>query len=110
MSSKELVEALERQGIAGWVLTNTLGGEIETRSGKLSGGWSGGALTEGARRSLQEVRSVSRLPIISVGGILSADEAALRMSLGANLVQIYSGWIYRGPTFPAEIKKALNTR
>ena len=104
---RELVEALERQGIAGWVLTNTLGGEIETSSGKLSGGWSGGALTEGSRRSLQEVRAISQLPIISVGGILSEEEARLRISMGANLVQIYSGWIYRGPTFPADLASAL---
>ncbi len=104
---KELVEALERQKIAGWVLTNTLGGELETRAGKLSGGWSGGAVLEGARRSLQEVRAVSRLPIISVGGILSTEEAKLRIQMGANLVQIYSGWIYGGPSFPHEIKKAL---
>ena len=107
---KDVIEALENRGISGWVLTNTLAGEIETSSGKLSGGWSGGAVTESSRRSLQEVRSISQLPVISVGGIMSEDEAALRMQMGASLVQIYSGWIYRGPTFPAEIKKALNTR
>ena len=106
----EVISALERRGIAGWVLTNTLAGQIETSQGTLAGGWSGGALTESARRSLQEVRAISRLPIISVGGILDADEAQLRMQLGATLVQIYSGWIYRGPTFPTEIKKALISR
>jgi dihydroorotate dehydrogenase len=104
---RELVEALEKQGISGWVLTNTLGGEIETASGKLTGGWSGGALTEGSRLSLQAVRAASRLPIISVGGILTVEEAALRLQLGADLVQIYSGWIYKGPSFPREIQASL---
>jgi dihydroorotate dehydrogenase len=110
----ELIFALESPGgsakpvgIDGWVLTNTLAGQIETVSGPLSGGWSGGAVMEGARRSLQEVRAVSKLPIISVGGILSNDEALLRIRLGANLIQIYTGWIYRGPTFPLELTNAL---
>jgi dihydroorotate dehydrogenase len=107
---KEVVLELEKCGISGWVLTNTLGGDIETVSGKLSGGWSGGVLTEASRRSLQAVRAISRLPIISVGGIMTEEEARLRMELGANLIQIYTGWIYRGPTFPADIKKALISR
>jgi dihydroorotate dehydrogenase len=102
-----IVRAAEAAGIDGWVLTNTLGGQIETRKGTLTGGWSGGAVTSGARRSLQEVRSFSRLPIISVGGILSLEEAKLRIQMGADLVQIYSGWIFRGPSFPRELSENL---
>jgi dihydroorotate dehydrogenase len=107
---KAVILALEARKISGWVLTNTLAGTIDTPSGSLAGGWSGGAVTEPARLSLQEVRSISQLPIISVGGILSAEEAQVRLDLGANLIQIYSGWIYRGPTFPRDIKKALISR
>jgi dihydroorotate dehydrogenase len=101
------LEASRNAKIDGWVLTNTLAGQIETLSGTLTGGWSGGAVVEGARRSLQEVRAQSKLPIVSVGGILSADEALLRMQMGADLVQIYTGWIYRGPTFPSELARSL---
>jgi dihydroorotate dehydrogenase len=103
-----IVRASEGWGIEGWVLTNTLAGQIETRSGTLSGGWSGGAVTERARLSLQEVRGLTRLPIISVGGILSVEEARLRLQLGADLVQIYSGWIFRGPKFPKLLSESLN--
>ena len=108
----ELVLELERAGIDGWVLTNTLAGELSALGTKLSGGWSGGPLAEASRRSLREVRAISRLPIISVGGIMRAEEAQVRMEMGANLIQIYTGWIYRGPGFPAEIrcKLALETQ
>jgi dihydroorotate dehydrogenase len=34
---------------------------------------------------------------------MDADEAALRIRLGADLVQIYSGWVFGGPTFPSEL-------
>jgi dihydroorotate dehydrogenase len=100
-----IISASESSGIEGWVLTNTLGGQIEPQS--LPGGWSGGALTEKARLSLQQVRAHTRLPIISVGGILSLEEAKLRVQLGADLVQIYSGWVYRGPGFPKELSEGL---
>jgi dihydroorotate dehydrogenase len=102
-----IIRSSEAAGINGWVLTNTLGGQIETSKGTLTGGWSGGAVTTGARRSLQEVRFFSHLPIISVGGILSLEEAKLRIQMGADLIQIYSGWIFRGPTFPRELSKNL---
>lgn len=105
---KELISAFETgKGVAGWVLTNTLAGEIETKSGTLTGGWSGKSVVEGSRRSLQEARALSKLPIISVGGILDEEEAKLRLKLGANLIQIYTGWIYGGPDFPKMLKKAL---
>jgi dihydroorotate dehydrogenase len=102
-----IIRSAEAAGIDGWVLTNTLGGVIETSKGTLTGGWSGGAVTSGARRSLQEVRSFSHLPIISVGGILSLEEARLRIQMGANLVQIYSGWVFSGPSFPRELSENL---
>jgi dihydroorotate dehydrogenase len=38
-----------------------------------------------------------KLPIIGVGGILSGEDAAEKLRAGASLVQIYSGFIYRGP-------------
>jgi dihydroorotate dehydrogenase len=107
VSGADLVKILshaEGWGIGGWVLTNTLGGSREMQIG----GWSGRSVTEAARKSLQEARASTRLPIISVGGIMDAEEAALRVRLGADLIQIYSGWIFRGPSFPAEVSKRLS--
>jgi dihydroorotate dehydrogenase len=105
------IESWKYEPIDGWVLTNTLGGTIEIRdrdqTKSLVGGWSGGAVTEHSRRSLITARSASQLPIISVGGILTEEEALERLRLGAELVQIYSGWIYRGPDFPAKLSRFL---
>ncbi len=108
-----MIAEIERWGIDGWVLTNTLAGNFSDfgsfrepahQAKTLSGGWSGQILTELARARLIEARAATRLPIISVGGIMNADEAALRIRLGADLVQIYSGWVFGGPTFPSELR------
>jgi dihydroorotate dehydrogenase len=99
----KIISRAEEWGIGGWVLTNTLGGP----RGAQAGGWSGRSVIEAARKSLEEARASTRLPIISVGGIMDPEEAALRVRLGAALIQIYSGWIFRGPGFPVEISKHL---
>jgi len=103
----ELLVGIERLGIDGWVLTNTLAGTLRDRDREYSGGWSGAPLTGHARSRLREARQVTGLPIISVGGIMSVDEARVRRGLGADLVQIYTGWIYRGPSFATEIARAI---
>ena len=98
------VEAfLDRKAIQGWVLTNTLAGE----QGAQKGGLSGGVLTEISRQRLIEAKRITSLPVISVGGILTVEEALYRVRLGADLIQIYSGWIYEGPSFPSRIARAL---
>jgi dihydroorotate dehydrogenase len=48
-----------------------------------------------------------RIPIISVGGIMGADDAKKRLASGASLVQVYTGLIYRGPKLVQEIVKAI---
>jgi len=89
-------------GIDGFVLTNTLKGE---RAG-LVGGWSGKSLTELSRTILAHASQYSKVPLISVGGIMNIAEALERKKLGANLIQIYTGWVFRGPRFPNQIKNA----
>jgi dihydroorotate dehydrogenase len=100
---KDTLQAAEAWGVAGFVLTNTLGGEHRG----LPGGWSGGPLRTQALKSLEYARYATSAPIISVGGILTTQEAAERLRAGANLIQVYSGWVYRGPTFPGEIVRSL---
>lgn len=110
---QSVLDAGERWGIDGWVLTNTLAGSIDINrhgvTNSLPGGWSGGPLVESSRQSLVEAREYTQLPIISVGGILTPEEAALRLKLGANLVQIYTGWVFGGPGFPAKVARRIST-
>jgi len=74
-----------------------------------AGGLSGAPLR---RRSTEIVNYIARatsgrLPIIGVGGITDGASAAEKLDAGATLVQVYTGMIYRGPFFAAEIARAL---
>ncbi len=77
-----------------------------------AGGLSGRPL---CRRSTQIINYIARatggrLPIIGVGGITDPATAGEKLDAGATLVQVYSGWIYRGPFFAAELARALAYR
>jgi dihydroorotate dehydrogenase len=98
-----ILKAEKEIGIDGWVLTNTLGGYW--KGGK--GGWSGGALGTLGRDCLERVRARSRLPILSVGGILERREVEERFRRGADLIQVYTGWIYFGPRWIASLLKSI---
>lgn len=70
-----------------------------------TGGLSGAPVRD---RSTAVIRALAghlqgALPIIGVGGILGADDAAEKMAAGASLVQIYSGLVYRGPVLVSEV-------
>lgn len=95
-------------GIKGFVLTNTLSGfwPNAEAEGALQGGYSGRVLQERARNVLIQARKQTSLPLISVGGIDSGAEAARRFAQGATLIQVYSGWIFRGPKLAREIVSA----
>jgi dihydroorotate dehydrogenase len=106
-SLREIILALEGENIAGLVLTNTLSGIYIYRGKEYQGGYSGRPLTELSLQRLKEVRQMTSLPIMSVGGIMSVEDAVARFKAGANQIQIYSGWIYRGPLFIREIVRKI---
>lgn len=64
-----------------------------------SGGLSGAPLFERSNRALRLVAASvkGKMAIIGVGGIMSGEDAAEKIRLGADLVQIYTGFIYEGP-------------
>lgn len=111
----ETIEIVERLGIDGIVATNT----TVSREGLLTskekvdlianGGLSGAPITE---RSLEVVRYISKktggkMPLIAVGGIMSAQDALNMLDAGATLIQIYTGFIYEGPGLAKKINKAI---
>ena len=74
-----------------------------------TGGLSGAPLTAMAREVVRTFARAldSALPIIGVGGIMRAADAAAMVEAGASLVQLYTGLIYRGPALVREVATAL---
>ncbi len=77
---------------------------------KESGGLSGAPLFPLSLRMVQKIvqRSGSQLPVIGVGGISNCDQAKQMLDAGAQLIQIYTGLIYKGPSFVKEILQSLS--
>ena len=48
-----------------------------------------------------------KLPLIGIGGIMTAEDALQRLSSGASLIQLYTGLVYEGPFLPKRIKGLL---
>jgi dihydroorotate dehydrogenase len=100
----EVLEVCLEYGAAGVIATNTTLGRAglapaDQPLAAEAGGLSGRPLTERAREVVRFVHTetAGRLPIIGVGGIMDADDAARLFDAGASLVQLYSGFIYKGP-------------
>lgn len=77
-----------------------------------SGGLSGAPLRDASTAVVRKLARLldGRLPIIGVGGIMNAEDARAKLEAGASLVQIYTGFIYRGPHLIGEILRALPAR
>ena len=77
-----------------------------------AGGLSGAPLRDAADRVIRQLRAAlgPGYPIIGVGGVLSAADARAKLAAGADLVQLYTGLIYRGPALVAEAAAALKQR
>jgi len=88
----ELLEVCAARGVAGIIATNT----TIAHDGP-TGGLSGKPLGQRAREVVSFVHKESGLPIIGVGGIMSADDAKRMFDAGASLIQLYTGFVYHGP-------------
>nr|HET7858614.1 quinone-dependent dihydroorotate dehydrogenase [Caldimonas sp.] len=107
-----IAEALLRHGIDGVVATNTTvarDGVAGRRHADETGGLSGAPLRERSDRVIARLRRAlgTGVPIIGVGGVMSADDARAKRAAGADLVQLYTGFVYRGPKLVTEAARAL---
>jgi dihydroorotate dehydrogenase len=108
----EIANAVRRHGIDGLIATNTTiarpGLEALTVAAE-KGGLSGAPLKPRANQVIASLRTSvgADFPLIGVGGILSGEDALARRQAGADLLQIYTGLIYRGPGLVAECAQAL---
>lgn len=98
-------------GIDGWILTNTSQGLREGLQFPKEGGVSGRPLASRSKEFLQKslrllgTRRSGKL-VVSVGGVMSADDVQERLDLGADLVQVYSALIFEGPLFFRKVARA----
>jgi dihydroorotate dehydrogenase len=113
----DIVEIAAEMRISGLVATNTTlsreglatpGAEV-TRLG--AGGLSGKPLTSRSTEVIRYLRDKTSgtLPIIAVGGIFSTRDAREKLDAGASLVQVYTGFIYEGPSITRKILKGLGS-
>ncbi len=107
----EAIEAILSSRMDGVIVTNTTLGREGLRSNQKgeSGGLSGSPLTVKSEAVLHQTlkRVNGEIPVVSAGGIMNPDDAKRRLGMGAALVQVYTGLIYRGPALAQEIVKAL---
>jgi len=104
-SFKTFIKLCSKLDLDGITLTNTTNSRPETldKTFPEHGGLSGEPLKELSKMKLKMAKEVlkqedSKQILISVGGVMSPEEANLRLKLGADLVQMYSGLIFYGPS------------
>ncbi|MEC9344306.1 MAG: quinone-dependent dihydroorotate dehydrogenase [Pseudomonadota bacterium] len=107
----DIASAIEGSGLDGLIVSNTTvsrwGIENARHAGE-SGGLSGRPLFERSTIVLARMRTrLPDLPMIGVGGVESAETAIAKMEAGADLVQLYTAMIYRGPDIAAKINRGL---
>jgi dihydroorotate dehydrogenase len=105
---EEIVRACEVHDIAGLIATNTTVDHSAIPNARnQTGGLSGAPLLRRSTEILQFVCKNTRLPVVASGGIFDAQTAREKLAAGAALIQIYTGYIYRGPGLLQELMPAF---
>lgn len=108
---KSVAETLVTHAIDGVIATNTTldrASVVNSVHATEMGGLSGAPLTDTATHIITQLRShVGSLPIIGVGGIMQGSDAIAKIRAGADLVQIYSGFIYKGPEIIVDARRSI---
>jgi dihydroorotate dehydrogenase len=107
----EDIAQLALENNAGLIATNTTLDHSALKRGSKDqeGGLSGKPVRTKSNAVLKRLYQLTKgiVPIIGVGGIFTAHDAYEKIRLGASLVQVYTGWIYEGPTMVRDINKGL---
>jgi dihydroorotate dehydrogenase len=107
-----IAATLQKNGIDGVIATNTTISRDAVkglRHAEESGGLSGAPVLEASNQVIRQLRAAlgPRYPIIGVGGVMSGADARAKRDAGADLVQIYTGLIYKGPELVTQCAQAL---
>ena len=108
----EIVDVVMNNDIAAIILTNTTNGNrdnLRSEIKKEKGGLSGKPLQEISTNMIKKFYKQlnGKIPIIGVGGVDSGKSAYEKITAGASLLQLYTGFIYKGPSVVKDIKKGL---
>jgi len=107
VSDAELTAILavcEENGVSGVIATNTtLDHSSIAPQLDQAGGLSGAPLREKSTALVREISARSTIPVIASGGIFDAESAREKFQAGAHLIQLYTGFVYRGPQLLREI-------
>ena len=105
----QIIAACEENEVAGIIATNTTldHAAISSSARDEEGGLSGAPLREKSTALVRAVATRSTIPVIASGGIFDAESAREKLEAGAQLVQIYTGYIFRGPSLVREIAEAV---
>lgn len=99
-----ILELAESENISGLIATNTTLDHSAIPAGRDQiGGLSGAPLRCRANEVVRLLCAGTKRPVIASGGIMTGDDAQARVAAGAALVQIYTGFVYRGPALIREI-------
>ena len=109
---KSIADTLLRHRFEGVIATNTTLSRTAVAGmqyGDEAGGLSGKPVFDASNEVIRKLRAElgETVPIIGVGGIFSGDDARAKIAAGASLVQLYTGFIYRGPALVGECVRAL---
>ena len=111
VSDAELTAILavcEENGVSGIIATNTtLDHSSIAPQLDQAGGLSGAPLREKSTVLVREINARSKIPVIASGGIFDAESAREKFQAGAQLIQLYTGLVYRGPQLLREIMDSL---
>ena len=105
---EQIVATSEQNEIGGIIATNTtVDHSAIPKARDQTGGLSGTPLREKSTEFVRAIRARSQLPIIASGGISDAKSAREKLIAGAQLLQVYTGYVYRGPGLLREIVEGL---
>ena len=103
-----IIATCEENNVAGIIATNTtLDHSSIPRELDEEGGLSGAPLREKSTALVREIAKRSAIPVIASGGISDAESAQQKFQAGVQLVQLYTGFIYRGPRLLREVMAKL---
>ena len=105
---KAILAVCEENGVSGIIATNTtLDHSSIAPQLDQAGGLSGAPLRDKSTALVREIAARSTIPVIASGGIFDAESAREKFQAGAQLIQLYTGLVYRGPQLLREIMDSL---